>query len=216
MIRNFHKYLTIALVALAIASGTKLLTAAPLQFIPQAGYAQFLGSGGDDWKPGFNLGLDIFNLSPTQNTRIPLHYGVHVSYSRWQVNSDNLLEMNGQKLRVEREKGVKDTWDITGMARYSIPLLQSRSFRHWLDFGLGIHYICATDVEVKGFYSFGDTAINREISRDAVTDFSPSITLGYTAMLNRQVQPSIRYQHFFESGQSSSGALLISLGMIAR
>ena len=216
MIRNFHKYFTLLLVGLALTGGLQMLTAATLQFVPQAGYSQLTGSGGDDWKPGFNLGLDMFNLSGKQYGNIRLVHGLHVSFNRWQVDSDNLLELNGHEMRVEREKGVKDTWDITGLARYPIPLFESRAFRHYFDFGLGVHYICGSDMEVKGFYTYGDTAINREISRDATSDISPSITLGYTAMLNRQIQPSIRYQQFFESGQSNSGALLISLGMMAR
>ena len=213
---NLYKYLTLTLLTLVMFGALQSASAAQLHFIPQVGFSQYIGSSGDDWKPGYNLGLDVFNLNQAKNVKLPVTYGLHIAYNRWTVNSDEMLKTDGNEMLVEREKGVKDTWDITGLARYAFPQFQSRNFRHWLDIGLGVHYICTTDIEVKGFYRYGDSAVNREISRDAITDISPSITLGFTAMLKRQVQTSVRYQHFFESGTSSSGALLISLGMMAR
>ncbi len=216
MSSSFDKLLVLVLMVLGMTGTLQKMMAAQLQFIPQAGYSQVIGSNGSDWKPGYNLGLDIINLKLVDSGGIPLNYGMHVAYNRFQVDSDNMLETGGKEMHIEREKGVKDTWDVTSFARYLSPFLQSKNFRHWLDLGLGVHYICTSAVEVKGFYRFGDTAVNREISRDSITDISPSITFGITAMIAQQVQTSVRYQHYFESGQSSNGTILLSLGMIAR
>jgi len=212
ILKNFRKIHAATLIAIVLTIGVVPVHAEPLliDLIPHIGCSMPMGSEGDAWRKGYSFGLEGYQVCDR-----PLQFAARLAFHRWRTNAKEMLEMNGHDMKVESNDGWKAIGDVTFLARYNIPQLKSDSFSLSLDGGLGVYYVRSSEVNLKGFYTIGETARNREIRLDADTQVAPGITLGFNMKIKKRIQPAFRFQHIF-TGDDGVSIILLSLGLIAK
>ncbi|MBT7617636.1 MAG: hypothetical protein HN590_10170 [Calditrichaeota bacterium] len=206
---NRRSVILIVLFAIFVA-GSAQLSAAPNEFIPSIGISNQVGSNAEDWQMGYSFGLDAMLYECCA-----IQYGLRLGYQFAIPDAESMLAMDINDVQVERREGLRSIIDFTILGRYDAPCLEDAPIGMSLLGGLGLNFVETSAIRLKGFARNFDTAVNREIHREANSEIVPSITVGVSFKILDQVQPAFEYQHIFTS-DNSTGFFKVSLGLLAR
>jgi len=180
-----------------------------MSYIPSAGLSLPVGDKAQEWRAGYLVSLDIFHP-----VRLNFDCGGRVSFQRWKPDAEEMLRVGSRDFKVERNIGWQALGELSGVARYRLLSLSRRSIPVWVEGGVGLFYLKWPDIEVKGFSSQNDVALNREIFRDEGSEVVPGLSAGLSVELLGAVEPTLRFQHIFSS-DGGMNILFIGLGLLA-
>jgi len=209
--KKHFRFLTLILSygVLAVGFMPKHLWSLDITAAPVVGMALPVGNSADNWRPGWSVGLE---LTCPYNSRLDM--GVRSGLQKWKPDAPGMLRLNNQKMHLEDNKGWLITGDISGLARYRAYGLRDSRISVWMTGALGAAYERSADVLIRGYYTAGETAINRYIFHPARTKIAPTASAGVSIMWADLFEPSVRYQKVFTSGGSAS--LVLSLRLMKR
>ena len=205
-------FLFILIVAVTLTAGE--CRSVELEFIPQGGMSQPIGEQGDWWSAGYEVGLTA--MTPTAG---PFLWGGRISFHRWTPNAEEMVQVGPYDFRIEKNVGWQTITELSGIVCYAPSALDWRRLSWSLEGGAGLFHIRRSEVIVKGFASyyddvFGQTALNRDIYREAKTEIAPGISFGVSLEVMERIKPSVRFQHIFSEDGCSS--VVLGLGLMAR
>ncbi len=207
--RFLNTFAILTVLFLLIGSSAAYAERLPINFTPHFGASTPLGDQADKWQTGWTISFDGEWERPSNLT-----FGGQISFHRWLPNFEELLNLDSDEIRVEREDGWRSMIGLNGFARYYFPKVRSDNFSISIDGGLGLQYIESARVDVRGFYDVGETAVNSFYTQEPKSEFAPDAMARLNFLLLKRISPSIQYQHTFTSDESLS-AVIFSLGLLA-
>ncbi|MFH0765362.1 MAG: hypothetical protein V2A61_02970 [Calditrichota bacterium] len=204
-----HIILGLSLGLLSLGLSPESLWSLNLAATPEAGAAMPMGGSADSWLPGWTAGIELVTpYSPR------LSLGGRIGLQRWKPDVQGMLSLNGHRMHIEDDIGWSITGDISGLARYLAYDFQQPRISVWLQGSLGIAYQRSSDVIVRGYYTAGETAVNRYIFKPARTDIAPVGSIGLSLLWWDVFEPALRFQKVFSTDGLES--LVLSLRLMKR
>jgi len=195
----------------AVLSCSSFASGASGKYVPSIGISNQIGSNSEEWRAGYAFGLDALICN-----KGALKYGLRLGYQFAVPDAESMLQIENSDVQIERKEGSRHIFEVSLLGRYEMPCMKETAVGMAVTGCLGLNYVETSAVKLKGFYDRYETAVNREIHRDADSQIAPSITIGIDFSIAHQVQPKFEYQHIFTSGDASTGLFVISLGLLAR
>jgi len=178
-------------------------------FVPRGGYSVPTGSVSGTWQPGYSLELNVFG--PEIND---MSFGVRFGFQRWIPNAEDLLKTGSREFNIEKNEGWQAISELSGLVSYRLTNPHKGLGAVRIEGGFGACRISRQDVYVKGFHVSGNTALNRDISIKDRIEVKPGVSIGLTLDIADRIEPVIRYQYVFTSGEGT-GILMFGIGLLA-
>lgn len=183
-------------------------------FTPTAGITFPMGDGSEYWNVGFNIGLNMFSVSPTN-----ISFGGRIAYNRIPPDGEELMKLasginvgygGSHDYKLESTSGAFSIIELVPSVKIETTKKENNKSSFSLQCGLGL-FIMNSDASAKGSYSDQYTQSEMEISLEGKSETKFGLQFSANIYLSSKIviQP---YYNLIFTEENNTQYLNINLG----